>query len=104
MPASDAPDESGALRRGRELCERGAWSDAFESLSIADGETPLGPADLERLATAAYVIGRDEDYTSTLDRAHRAYLDASTASSGATCCSPRWRSASRRGVPNGVSG
>lgn len=49
--------------------------DAFESLSRADRLAPLGPEDLELLATSAAMIGRDDDYVSVLERAHRAHLD-----------------------------
>ncbi|OLF06595.1 helix-turn-helix transcriptional regulator [Actinophytocola xanthii] len=50
----------GALERGRDACRRRAWADAYEQLSIADGQEPgLAPDDLERLATAAYLTGRD---------------------------------------------
>lgn len=50
--------------------------DAFESLSRADRLAPLGPEDLELLATSAAMIGRDDEYVSVLERAHRAHLDA----------------------------
>ena len=36
--------------------------DAFESLSRADRLAPLGPEDLELLATSAAMIGRDDEY------------------------------------------
>jgi hypothetical protein len=49
------------LDRGRECFGRRAWADAFVELSAADRETPLAPEDLERLATAAYLVGRDAD-------------------------------------------
>lgn len=85
MPDSHEPDPSHELQRGRELCERGAWGDAFESLSRADRTTPLGPEDLERLATAAYLIGRDDDFTATLDRAYQGYLEAGEVEAAARC-------------------
>ena len=49
-----------ALARGRECFARRAWADAFAELSAADREARLEPEDLERLATAAYLIGSDE--------------------------------------------
>lgn len=73
--ARNAP-ERGELQRGRACCDRRAWADAFRSLSLADQATPLAGQDLELLATAAYLIGRDDDYLRALDRAHQAYLDA----------------------------
>jgi DNA-binding CsgD family transcriptional regulator len=64
------------LKRGRDSYACEAWTDAFEALSAADRSAPLEADDLERLATAAYMIGRETDYFDLLGRAHRAYLDA----------------------------
>ena len=60
--------------RGREAFGRHNWGDAFAELSTANRETPLEPEDLERLATAAYLTGRDSDSTDFWGRAHQAYL------------------------------
>ncbi len=67
---------SGELARGRRNCEKRAWADAFQSLSRADKQAPLGVEDLELLAMSAYLIGRDEEFLKTLDRAHSAYRKA----------------------------
>jgi DNA-binding NarL/FixJ family response regulator len=48
--------------------------DAHEALSVADRKASLGAADLELLATSAYMLGRDDEYVSGLERAHHAYL------------------------------
>ena len=66
----------GELERGRECYAQRQWADAYESLSRADQAAPLAGNDLELLALAAYLVGRDENYLSTLERAHQAYLDA----------------------------
>jgi hypothetical protein len=50
---------SDTLERGREAIARRAWADGYRWLSSADREAPLGPEDLERLATAAYLVGHD---------------------------------------------
>jgi hypothetical protein len=63
-----------ALARGRECFARRAWADAFAELSAADREARLEPEDLERLATAAYLTGSDEDSVEAWERAHRALL------------------------------
>jgi hypothetical protein len=63
-----------ALDRGREAFGRWAWADAFEELSPADQEAPLAPEDLERLAAAAYLVGRDADRDAVLARAHQQWL------------------------------
>jgi len=48
-----------ALERGRDAYRCRVWADAFGQLSLADKQKGLGPEDLERLATAAYLTGRD---------------------------------------------
>ena len=63
-----------ALGRGRKSYELREWSEAYGSLSEADGAAPLGAADLELLGRAAYMLGRDDDYIVALERAHRAHL------------------------------
>ena len=60
---------------GRLSYEQRAWADAHEQLSRSDEEQPLGPDDLERLATAAYMLGRDDEYMSVLERAHRLHVE-----------------------------
>lgn len=64
------------LEQGRESYRRRAWGDAYQSLSLADQATPLGIEDLELLATAAYLTGRDVEFHRLLDRAHHAHLEA----------------------------
>jgi len=63
-----------ALDRGRESFQGQAWGDAFAQLSAADKESSLEPADLERLAVAAHLIGRHEATTEILARAHQEYM------------------------------
>ena len=69
----DPPD---ALERGRTAYAERTWLDAHESLAAADRDASLGAQDLERLATAAYMLGRDEDYLGGLERAYRLHVDA----------------------------
>ncbi len=66
----------GELERGRQCYAQRKWADAYDSLARADQATSLAGKDLELLAMAAYLVGRDEDYLSALERAHQAYLDA----------------------------
>ena len=68
-------DAVAKLERGRDAHSAGAWRDAYECLSAADRSNPLGPQDLELLATSAYMLGREAEYLGLLERAHRAYLD-----------------------------
>ncbi len=63
-----------ALARGREAYERRAWADSCALLSAADRQASLDPDDLERLATAAYLAGREEDCSSAWARAHQERL------------------------------
>lgn len=54
---ADAIDE---LARGRASYAARAWSAALDAFSAAERAAPLVAEDLERLATAAYMLGRDE--------------------------------------------
>jgi DNA-binding NarL/FixJ family response regulator len=65
-----------SLDRGRASFARQAWADAFEHLTVADRRAPLEPPDLELLATAAYLLGRDEDCVEAWARAHHDALAA----------------------------
>jgi DNA-binding CsgD family transcriptional regulator len=73
------------LERGCVSYARRAWMDAYKLLSHADQAAPLGAEDLELLATSAYMIGRDDDYLSSLERAHHVYLDAGEALQAVRC-------------------
>ena len=59
------------LERGREAFEDRRWRDAWAELSAADHVAPLSVDDLERLAFAAYLIGKDVDCADVMARAHR---------------------------------
>lgn len=73
------------LDRGRRAYDRRAWKDAHALLSRADRENALRPGDLERLSTAAFLIGHEKDFERALERAHRAYRDAGDRTSAARC-------------------
>jgi DNA-binding NarL/FixJ family response regulator len=49
------------IDRGRDAFDRQAWGRAYEHLSAAAREEPLGVEDLERLAAAAYLAGYGEE-------------------------------------------
>ena len=74
-----------ARAHGRECFDRRAWADAFAELSAADAEAPLEPEDLERLATAAYLLGRDEDSVQVWERAHHELLGRGDEERAARC-------------------
>jgi DNA-binding NarL/FixJ family response regulator len=65
---------SDARDRGRAAFERKAWGEAFARLSTADHESPLPAEDVERLATAALMLGRDAEGMELCMRAHHEYL------------------------------
>ena len=62
--------------RARSRFHEAAWADAFESLVEADEAAVLAAGDLQLLATSAFMLGRDDEYVSALERAHHAFLDA----------------------------
>lgn len=64
-----------AIVQGREAFARQKWREAYELLSTADGESPLEPADLERFATAAYLVGEDDHAATNWTRAHHDLID-----------------------------
>jgi DNA-binding CsgD family transcriptional regulator len=64
------------LERGRQFFAQAGWADAYAALMAADLLTRLAAKDLELLARAAYMLGRDDDYVSALERAYRAHLEA----------------------------
>ena len=74
-----------ALARGREAGQRLAWRDAYTSLSLADQSSPLGGADLELLAAAAYLLGHADECRQALQRAHRAHIAAGDVRRAARC-------------------
>jgi DNA-binding CsgD family transcriptional regulator len=63
-----------ALTKGREAFAQQAWSAAYTHLSAADQEVRLPPDDVERLATAAYLVGKDAESEDLLVRAHNEFL------------------------------
>jgi len=74
-----------ALDRGRESHRRQAWGDAYAQLSAADRGAPLELADLERLAMAAHLTGRDGDSADVWARAYHECLRLGDALRAARC-------------------
>lgn len=52
-----------------------SWGEAYELITQADAEGPLGVDELELLATASYMVGRDPESVLAFERAHRLHLD-----------------------------
>jgi DNA-binding CsgD family transcriptional regulator len=64
------------IERGRAAYGRKARREAFDLLSAADDEIPLGVDDLERLGFAAWNSGEEEASLRLAVRAHRAAVEA----------------------------
>ena len=73
------------LQEGRDAYRRQAWADAFARLSAADRGAALGPDDLERLATAAYLIGRDTESAEIWARAHHDFVARAATERAVRC-------------------
>ena len=83
-----AADAERALEEGRNAYARRQWAEARKRFAVADGAASLGGEELELLATAAYLTGRDEEYSGGLERAHP----------------PTWSRTTRCGPPAAPSG
>lgn len=79
MPVSDA------LARGRDAVDRRAWSAAYRDLSAAEREAPLDPADLEQLATAAFLVGKDVESAELHARAQQEFSRRGEPERAALC-------------------
>ncbi|MEU2230582.1 helix-turn-helix transcriptional regulator [Streptomyces vietnamensis] len=78
-------DVAAELERARDAFARQEWSHAYTGFAGADDEQPLGPDDLVRLATAAYLVGRDAECAAATERAHQAYLSTGRTASAVRC-------------------
>ena len=76
---------AGARERGLEAFDRGRWGEAHALLSEADTASALDGADLDRLATAAFLTGRDDECEQVLARAYAVFQDAGDAPGAARC-------------------
>ena len=74
-----------AIQRGRASIADSAWHVAFSQLSEADLQGPMEPEDVERLAGAAHLIGRDSEANNLLARAHQGYLISGQTSRAVRC-------------------
>jgi DNA-binding CsgD family transcriptional regulator len=74
-----------AIVQGQEAFAQQKWREAYAQLSAADCEPPLEPADLERLATAAYLIGEEAHAIAIWTRAHHQLIDHGNVERAARC-------------------
>lgn len=64
---------AGAVERGRAAFAGRAWAEAYAEFSAADAAEPVDGADLERLAQAAALVGRDGESVDVWARAYRTW-------------------------------
>ncbi len=64
------------LEHGRDCFRRRAWRTAYETLSAADQASPLDRDDLDRLASAAFLTGRESEFLEIHERLHRLHVAA----------------------------
>lgn len=73
------------LQHGREYYACRRWQEAYQTLHGVDEMSPLDAEDLERLATSAYLVGRDHEFQRLLERLHRIYVEANAVERAARC-------------------
>jgi DNA-binding NarL/FixJ family response regulator len=78
-------DALAGVEQGRQLYADRAWRDAYAALSQAHRQASLTADDLERLATAAYMLGRQDEFYEALEHAHQAHLNGGEALRAARC-------------------
>jgi DNA-binding CsgD family transcriptional regulator len=74
-----------AAGRGRAFYARAQWGAAYDALAESDRTAPLGGEDLELLSIAAYMLGREDEWMKTLERACREHSDAGELLRAARC-------------------
>lgn len=73
------------LDLARDAFARRDWREAHTRLSTAARETELEPEDLDRLATASYLLAEDADATSAWTRAHHGFVHEGEPARAARC-------------------
>jgi len=81
----DTVSVTGTLDGGREAWARRRWGEAVATLREADGATPLGVDDLERLAIALFLTGAERESTEAWARAHHDCLRTDDVARAARC-------------------
>ena len=99
-----SPDRAEELERGRKAYATRAWLQAYECLERAHAQEPLGPEDLELLSTVAFMLGRDDDCVSWLERAHLAHLEGGETLRAVRCAAWIGLNLASRGAIGPASG
>jgi DNA-binding CsgD family transcriptional regulator len=74
-----------ALERGRESFRAEKWGEAYAELTVANHGTPLEPEDVDRLATAAHLLGKTAESLDLWARAHHDFASHGDARRAARC-------------------
>jgi len=77
--------EVDGLRHARASFDRQSWRQAYGLFSAADREEPLGPDDLDRLATCALMIGNESESVDIWAKAHHEFLACGAVEQAARC-------------------
>jgi DNA-binding CsgD family transcriptional regulator len=81
----EAVEIASKLAQARNSYARQAWREAYEALTAADRSASLDPRDVEMLATAAFMLGREQQYRALLERAYRGHLEAEERLAAVKC-------------------
>ena len=73
------------LDQGRRFYGQRMWREAYTLLTAADEAAPLGASDLESLAVAAHMTGRDDECVEAWARAHQEWLRRGDAARAVRC-------------------
>ncbi|HKE83470.1 MAG TPA: LuxR C-terminal-related transcriptional regulator [Vicinamibacterales bacterium] len=73
------------LEHGRECYAHRAWADAYHALLRADHTAALDVDDLDRLATAAYLMGRDLEFQHIVARLYGVHVASGDRPRAARC-------------------
>jgi ATP/maltotriose-dependent transcriptional regulator MalT len=73
------------LELGREAFERYAWEEAYTRLSALEAAASPAPEDLDLLATAAYLTGRETECEEIWARAHQEFVGRGEVERAARC-------------------
>jgi DNA-binding NarL/FixJ family response regulator len=73
---SESTSDNADLAVARDAYDHKQWTAAREAYERADSAGSLGPEDLWRLAVSSYLLGDEDAFVETLERAHRLAQDA----------------------------
>lgn len=74
-----------SLELARKHSEQRAWGQSYRAFLSADQDTALQAEDLELFATAACLVGLDDDYLEIIERAHTAHFKSGNPARASRC-------------------